>query len=143
MGSKSEFASSQFAAGFGCAASVFSAFSEGYGLDSGFAAKLACGLGGGCASGEICGAASGGVLVVSLKHGQEKTGDADAKANCHKNVVQFIRKFKEKNGALACRDMLKCDPTTEEGHKVYLNKRTTVCPAVVKNSADILEELGY
>ena len=143
MSSKSDFAKSQLASGFGCAASILSTFCEGYGLDAKVAVKLACGLGGGCAVGEVCGAVSGAVLVVSLKYGAETAGDAGAKSNCHDHVVQFHDKFKEKNGALTCRDLLGCDPTTEEGHAVYLEKRGTVCPALVKSSAEILEELGY
>ena len=143
MQSKSDFATSQLAQGFGCAASIFSAFCEDYGLDSKTGAKLACGLGGGCASGEICGAVSGAILVVGLKCGQETAADMDVKADCRARVVQFIEKFKEANNALTCRDLLGCDPTTQEGHAVYLEKRGSVCPAAVKSAAEALVELGY
>ena len=143
MQTKSEFAASQLAAGFGCAASVFSSFCEDYDLDVETALMLSCGLGGGCASGEICGAASGAILVVGLKYGQETAADMDAKANCRKHVEQFVEKFKEKNNALTCRDLLGSDPSTEEGHAIYLEKRGTVCPAAVKSAAETLVELGY
>ena len=143
MQSKSDFAAAQLAGGFGCAASVLLAFHDDYDLDTDTAARLACGLGGGCASGEICGAVSGAVLVVGLKYGQESAGDSGSKANCRARVRQFVERFREDNSALACRDLLGCDPTTEEGHAVYLEKRGTVCPAVVRSAVEILEELEY
>ena len=143
MDSKSEFATTQLAGGLGCAASVLLSFCEDYGLDSKKAARLACGLGGGCASGEICGAVSGAILVVGLKFGQETAEDMDAKTECRSHVKRFIEIFRENNNALTCRDLLGCDHTTEEGFAVYLEKRGTVCPALVKSAVEILEELGY
>ena len=143
MRSKSEFATTQLAGGLGCAASVLSAFCEDYGLDVKKAAKIACGLGGGCATGEVCGAVTGALLVVGLKFGQETVEDMDAKADCRAHVLNFISKFKETNSALTCRDLLGCDITTEEGFAVYLEKRGTVCPTLVKSAVEILEELGY
>lgn len=143
MSSKSEFAVSQVSGGFGCATSVLTSFCEDYDLETDTAARLTCGLGGGCALGEICGAVSGSLLVIGLKFGQETVGDAGAKANCRAHVVQFNEKFKENNGALTCRELLDCDPTTEEGHAIYLAKRETVCYGVVRNAVEILEELGY
>lgn len=143
MSTKSEKASAVFATGFGCAASVIQAFCEDYDLETQTAAKLACGFGGGCATGEICGAASGAIMVVGLRHGQSRTGDQEAKSNCHNHVVEFIDRFKKENNALTCRDLLGCDMNTEEGRAVYLVKRETLCPALVKSSASILAELGY
>ena len=131
------------AAGFGCAASVLSTFCEGYDLEQETALKLACGLGGGCAMGEICGAVSGAILVIGLKHGQDSVENSAAKANCHARVVQFIDKFKEKNNALTCNALLGCDTTTDEGFAIYLEKRGTVCPALVRDAVEILEELEY
>ena len=143
MSTKSEFAKSQLAGGFGCAASVLSTFCEDYDLDTEKAVMLACGLGGGCASGEICGAISGAVLVIGLKYGMKSLEDTEAKAKCHERVVQFIKDFKEKNKSITCNGLLECDTTTDEGFAVYLEKRGTVCPAFVKDSVEILEELGY
>ena len=143
MSLKSDTAVSHVSGGFGCAASVLQVFCEDYDLDTETAARLSCGLGGGCASGEICGAVSGAVLVVGLKFGQETAGDNAAKANCRAHVIEFIEEFKKINNALTCRDLLDCDPTTEEGRAVYLAKRETVCFGVVKNAVEILEKLDY
>lgn len=143
MSVKGDFAASQFAAGFNCSTSVFTSFCEDYDLETETAAKVACGFGGGCASGEICGAASGAIMVIGLKYGMDSIANLGAKSNCHAHVVEFLDKFKERNGALTCRDLLGCDPTTAEGQAIYLEKRGTVCPPLVQSSADILQELGY
>lgn len=143
MSKKSDIAAAHLAGGFGCATSVSLVFCEDYGLDAKKAAKLTCGLGGGCASGEVCGAVSGAVMVIGLKYGQEEAGDAETKAVCRAHVTQFIDKFKEQHKALACRDLLDCDTTTEEGFAIYLQKRGTVCVALVKSAVEILEEQGF
>lgn len=143
MSSKGDLAAAQFASGFNCSTSVFTAFCEDYDVETETAARIACGFGGGCASGEICGAVSGALMVIGLSHGQVSAADQGAKNNCHAHVVEFLDKFKEKNHAIACRDLLGCDPTTAEGREIYLAKRGTVCPPLVRGSADILSELGY
>lgn len=143
MSKKGDAAAANFASGFNCSTSVFTSFCEDYDVDVETAARVACGFGGGCAIGEICGAASGGIMVIGLKFGQESLENQGAKANCHAHVVQFLEKFKEKNSTVVCGELLGCDPTTEEGQAIYLAKRGTVCPPLVRGSAEILEELGY
>ena len=143
MSTKGDIAKARFASGFNCSTSVFTSFCEDYDLDEETAAKIACGLGGGCSSGEICGAVSGAVMVIGLKYGQESKENQGAKTNCYAHVDEFIDSFKEKQHVLTCRDLLGADPKTEEGHAVYLEKKVTICPGLVKCSADILEELGY
>ena len=143
MSSKGDAATARFASGFNCSTSVFTTYCEDYDLDEETAAKIACGFGGGCATGEICGAVSGAIMVVGLKHGQESPEDQGAKTNCHAHVVEFLDRFKERKNAVTCRDLLECDPTTEEGRAIYLAKRGTVCPGLVRCSAELLEELGY
>ena len=143
MGNKSELAAGQLEGGFTCSTSVLLPFCEDYDLDTDTAARLSCGFGGGCSSGELCGAAAGAVMVIGLKHGQESAGDAAAKANCRGHVTAFLEKFKEKNGALTCRDLLGCDTSTEEGFAIYQQKRGVVCFGAVRSAADILEESGF
>lgn len=143
MYTKSEIAEANIAGGFTCSTSVLLAFCEDYDLEADTAARLSCGFGGGCSSGEICGAASGAIMVIGLKHGQETAEDKAAKANCKSHVTQFIDEFKKEAGALTCRDLLGCDTSTEEGFAIYLEKRETVCFGAVKTAASILEESGY
>ena len=136
-----EVAEELFKSGFNCAASVLTGFCEEYDLDTELAMKLACGLGGGCGEGEICGAASAGVLVVGLKYGQYILGDQATKANCRAKTSQFIDAFKKKHGALTCRDLL---ADKQDGDDVEsVRERRRFCAGLVKSAVETLEELDY
>jgi len=139
---KKENAAELFHGGFNCAASVLASFCEDYDLDTELALKLACGLGGGFQSGEICGAVSAAILVVGLKYGQYVMEDLAAKANCRARASQIIEGFREKHGALTCRDLLGCDITTVEGRETALEKKP-FCAGLVGSAVELLEELGY
>ena len=138
---KCEIAEQFFTSGFNCGASVLTCFCEDYELDTELALKVAGGLGGGCTDGEICGAAAGGVLVVGLKHGPYIQGDKGSLANCHAKTAQFIEAFKQKNGALTCRDLLADKPEGADDESV--KERREFCLGLVKSSVEILEELEY
>ena len=138
---KCEMAEQFFGEGFNCGASVLACFCEDYDLDLELALKLAGGLGGGCTDGEICGAASGGVLAVGLKHGPYIKGDKGAKANCHAKTAQYIEAFKQKHGALTCRDLLEDKPKGDDEESV--RERRQFCLGLVKSAVETLEGLGY
>jgi len=139
---KKEHAEEMFHGGFNCATSVLVSFCEEYDLEPETAAKLACGLGGGCGVGDICGAVSGAVLVVGLKHGQYILEDSGAKRNCYAKTSQFIGSFKDRYGALTCRDLLRSGVTAEDDKEAELQKRS-FCSGLVGSCVEILEELGY
>ena len=138
---KSETAAHYFNGGFNCAAAVISGFCEDYDLDTELAVKLACGLGGGFGTGEICGAASAAVLVVGLKYGQNIHGDVGTKMNCYAKTTQLLDAFKEKYGAITCRDLLSSLAELEEDEA--MSERRRLCTGYVKDAVEILEELGY
>jgi len=145
MDTKQNLAIDRFHKGFNCAQAVISVFSAEYGLDEKTALKVAGGLGGGFRSGDICGAVSGAVMVVGLKHGHCDDGDTEAKANCAAKTTEFLSKFKEKNDSIICRDLLGVDTSTDEGRKEAMERNLfrTKCDGLVKDAISILEELGY
>jgi len=145
MSAKQESAISCLHSGFNCAQAVFTAFCEDYGLDKELALKVAGGLGGGCRSGEICGAASGAVLVVGMKHGQVDAGDVESKANCGAKTMEFLNLFRERNEAITCRDLLGVDTSTPEGRKLAQDRNLfrTICDDLVRHAVADLEGLGY
>jgi len=145
MKNKRDMATDTFSTGINCAASVFSAFCEDYGIGQEMARKLACGLGGGCRAGEVCGAVSGAALVVGLKHGQWLGEDKETKALCSDKTAEFIAAFKARQPALTCRDLLGVDVSTitpDERQELFQDKRH-ICVSAVGDAAAILEELGY
>jgi C_GCAxxG_C_C family probable redox protein len=129
---KSERAAGFFRAGCNCGQAVLAAFSEDYGITGETAMLLACGLGGGFRSGEMCGAAAASAMVIGLKHGNRNLEELDKKKECYGIIKAFMAQFKETNGALACRDILKRN--AELGQK---------CDVTVKNTAALLEKEGY
>ena len=138
MGEKVKKASESFGNGLNCAQSVFGAFCDRYGVTEETAVKIACGLGSGARSAELCGAVSGAVLVIGLKYGESKE-------MCNQKTEEFMKAFKDANNDIVCRNLLGCDITTPSGREkaVADNLFKTKCLDLVKSAADILEKLGY
>lgn len=143
MSTKSDASAENFLSGFNCAQAVFTAFCEKYGLNFETAAKLAGGMGGGFRFGQICGAASGGVLVIGLRHGASDPADKTSKAACNEKTKAFLEEFRKRNQSFICREILGCDISTPEGQAKAAPQFTTTCVDMVKSAVELLEELGY
>jgi len=145
MSKKCDQAVELFNSGFNCCQAVLAVFCEGYGLDRTTALKLACGFGGGVRSGEICGAASGAVMVIGLKTGHCEAADMAAKSNCYAKTVQFLDAFRARNRSVVCREILGCDISTKAGYAKAHSAGLfgTTCVDMVAGAVEILERLGY
>jgi C_GCAxxG_C_C family probable redox protein len=133
-----------FMSRFTCSAAVFSTFSNDLGLDPDTAKKIACGFGAGISkTGNICGAVSGGIMVIGLKYGMTRAGDEAATEKTRALTRQFIREFTARNGSINCTELLGHDMSMPDGYTaakdsgLFLSK----CPALVRDSADILEKI--
>lgn len=142
---RSEQAIAKFVSGFNCAQSVLFSFCDELGLDKDKALKLACGFGAGMGrKGEVCGAVSGGVMVISAKYGRGENDERKATEITYAKVRELMNQFSEKHGSYICRELLNdCELTTEEGQKQfkesdYLNK---ICKPCVKSVVEILESI--
>ncbi len=95
------------ARGFNCCQCVLAAFGDLTGLDEQTALDLGGGFGGGAGTGELCGAISGAVMVLGLLTPVDPSDPVGSK----KRTVALSRKvqerFKERFGALRCRELLK------------------------------------
>jgi len=93
--------------------------------------------------GETCGAVTGAFMVIGLKHGKIKADDNEAKAKTYELVQKFARTFKDKYGSLHCNELVGFDLSTEEGllNARNENKFKTVCPFLVQDATEIVEEL--
>ncbi|GAP21588.1 C-GCAxxG-C-C family protein [Leptolinea tardivitalis] len=133
--------------GFGCAQSVISVFCEELGVDPVIGQKMALGMGGGIGrSGEVCGALSGGVMVLGLKNGVSSM-DGEANKTVKEKVYdldqEFLKEFKERNGAIRCNDILGFDMNDPEARTVAKEKGifSRVCNGCIQNSVEILEKM--
>ena len=142
--SKAKEANKQFEKGFSCAPSVFSTYSEQFGLEKELALKIACGFGGGIGrTGRTCGAVTGAVMVIGLKHGQADVTDEESRQETHKLVKKFIDKFTGLHGSVECRELIGYDLSNPA--EFELAKESGVvekkCHGFVYDAARILEDV--
>ncbi len=145
MATQSEKAKALFDSGFNCAQSVVAVFSEKYGLSKSHALKVASGFGGGLRCGEVCGAAAGAAMVIGLRDGQFVSYDKETKQFCNEKTVEFMRRFREANQSIVCRDLLGIDISTDENRAKAAEQGLfkTVCVDMVTSAVVILEAMGY
>ena len=131
-------AADYYAGGLYCSQAILSAFCSKYGLDKGTAQRISFGLNSGFRCAEVCGAVSGAVLVIGLKHG-------DAKEAGNAKTLEYMNRFKEKHGSVTCRDLLGCDISTPDGRENALKQNlfATRCVDLVQDAAQLLVDLGY
>jgi C_GCAxxG_C_C family probable redox protein len=131
-----------FLNGLTCSQALLTVFGEPYGIGSELAQKLGMPLGGGMARlGRTCGAVTAAVLVLGLATDGEDKGEA--KRIAFSSVQEFFRRFETLHGTTECKSLLGADISTEEGMNKIKDEKlfTTVCPAFVRDAANILEEL--
>ena len=142
--SKPDCALSFFRQGFSCSQAVAAAFAADYGLDKETALRLSQGFGGGIARrADWCGALTGAILVIGLKHGRVRPEDAAARDKTYALVRDLIARFTARHGQVKCRDLLGWDLGTAEGQKKVdeLRLHQTRCEDFVRDAARILEEI--
>ena len=145
MSTRSDRATEKFLSGYNCAQSVLWSFSEDVRLDPEIALKIACGFGAGMGRRqEVCGAVTGGIMVLGLMHGRGARQDRTATEKTYAQTQELMRRFEARHGTFNCRQLLDgCDLATEEGRKAVqdrdlLNRTCKVC---VQTVVGILEEM--
>lgn len=146
MTSKSDLASEKFDAGYNCAQAVIFAFCDELGLDKDLALKLTTGLGGGMGHlQEVCGAVTGGILVLGAIHGRADGAPRAATELTYAKTRELITRFKGLHGTCLCGELLpNCDLNTPAGQQKFKeqNLRNTICMHCVRDAVRIVEELS-
>ncbi|MCX5636964.1 MAG: C-GCAxxG-C-C family protein [Planctomycetota bacterium] len=145
MNNKSEIAVAKFLKGYNCAQAIIYAFSDDLGMDKNTALKIACGFGAGMGrKQEVCGAVTGGIMVIGLKYGRGENDDRKVMDLAYVKVRSLMDRFSEKHGTFICRKLVgECELTTDEGQKQYREKDLLhkVCGPCVGTVAEILEDI--
>jgi C_GCAxxG_C_C family probable redox protein len=133
-----------FKEGFSCSQAVLAAFAADEGLDRELALKISQPFGGGIARmADWCGAVTGALMVIGLRHGRTRAADIAARDKTYDLVRQFVKEFTARRGAVRCRDLLGCDIGTAAGAKEAEDRRVhdNLCPGLIADAVEILEKL--
>jgi len=143
--SRSEIAIKKFSEGYNCSQSVLYAFCDYLSLDRDLALRMSCGFGAGMGrKQEVCGAITGGILVISTKFGR---GDLDVRKSTeltYKKTRKLLDRFAEKHDTYLCRKLINgCELQTDDGQKQFKDKNllNKVCKPCVESVIEILENL--
>ena len=134
-----------FLAGYNCSQAVFCAFCDETGLRVEDAAKLSSSFGGGMGRlREVCGTVSGALLALGMLRGYSDPQDPAAKAAHYRLVQEYARRFRERNGSIVCRELLKDVPVSTGGAPeprtpAFYARRP--CLRLVGEAAAILDEI--
>lgn len=141
---KAEEARRQFEEGFHCAPAVLSTYSEQLGLEKALALRIACGFGGGIGrTGKTCGAVTGALMAIGLKHGQVTLADEQSSQRTYALVREFIDRFTALHSSIECRELIGYDLSDSgelslaRGSGIFRSK----CPNFVYDAAHILEDV--
>ena len=105
-----------FLEGYNCAQAVACAFGDVTGLTLDQAARMASSFGGGMGRlREVCGTVSGALLVMGILKGYADPRDPELKKAHYRLVQEYARRFREENGTIICRELLKDVQTTPGG----------------------------
>jgi C_GCAxxG_C_C family probable redox protein len=133
-----------FSGNCNCCQSIILTYGPQFGLEKDVGIRMGTGFAGGLARhGEVCGAVSGAIIIIGLAHGMKNENDIESRDKTFELVNDFIKRFKEKNESIICRELLDCDLGTPEGRCQAKENGLfkTHCPNFVRNAAEILEEL--
>ena len=131
-----------FLSGYNCAQAVAVAFHEEMGLTESQAAKMASAFGGGMGRmREVCGAVSGMLFVLGTLYGYDTPGDDVSKKCLYGQVQALAGKFREENGSIVCREILKnppSDPNPTPRTAEFYARRP--CAKMVMTAAGLMEK---
>jgi C_GCAxxG_C_C family probable redox protein len=93
---------------------------------------------------EVCGAVTGGILTLGLKHGRGEGQDRASTEATYGKVRDLMSRFEAKHGTCICRTLLNgCDLNTAEGQRYFkendlLNKTCKECVRTVVETVEAI-----
>jgi C_GCAxxG_C_C family probable redox protein len=132
-----------FKEGLNCAQALLLTCGPQFGLDRVDTVRIAGAFGSGMGMGETCGAVTGALMVIGMKHTKLNGSSLFSKDKTEEFTREFVARFKARNETSVCRELLGCKVSSFEGLKTakkdkHFKKR---CPTFVRDAAEILEEI--
>ena len=90
---------------------------------------------------ETCGAVTGALMVIGLKHGKSNTEEEHLKQISYDLVRKFTGMFEARNKTIKCRDLIGIDISTKEGLEKAreMGLFTSLCAKHVQDAVEITE----
>ena len=142
--SKADKAVALFLEGFSCSQAILVTYGVDLGIKRETALRISDSFGGGMGRmGKTCGAVTGAVMVIGLKHGRVYPEDQSAKDRTVAIVQQFVKRFEAIHHCHTCKDLLGCSINTKEktAKAAETGVFDRVCPTAVRTAAELLEEM--
>jgi C_GCAxxG_C_C family probable redox protein len=132
--------------GFNCAESVLQVFLDKWSkyFRLGVTSSAATAFGGGIGrTGNICGALSGGLIVIGLAVGRTDAKDDEGKQKAYSAARDLLHRFNERWGTVTCRELIQCDLSTEEGMSKYREQKLheTKCGPIVRETTKTVKNI--
>ncbi len=114
-----------------CSESVLLAMADYWGIQNPLIPRIATPFRGGlCGTQQVCGAVSGGLMVIGIRLGRD-SGAEDGKA-CGEKGKEFMNWVKAEHGGLSCLELTGLDFSDDEQHKKFVAEgRNAVCVPLV------------
>lgn len=133
-----------FCDGASCSQAILTSFAERFNLDKEIAFKLGSGFSGGMGrQGRMCGAVTGGIMVLGLAYGGVSGDDINNRNITIEKTAEFIKRFENVYGTTQCKELISYDLADLEQRKEASEKGVfkEICPPFVENAAKILQEM--
>lgn len=144
MSSNADEAVKMLCEGFNCAQAILTCCGKGLPIDRDTALAVAGPFGAGMGkTGKTCGAVTGALMVIGLKHPRLDPKDDESKQVTIRLTRELMARFEARNGSIVCKDLLGCDLSTPEGVEKFkaLDLIHRVCHKAVRDAAEILNEI--
>lgn len=129
---------------FNCSQAIFVAFRDVERLDEQTALKLGTMFGAGVAcTGGTCGAVTGALMALSMKHGRGDVASVDAKTKTYQLGRAFMDEFRKQHGSCICQELLGMNIGVPENmaKAQAMGLFQTQCYELVKSAAQILDRM--
>jgi C_GCAxxG_C_C family probable redox protein len=130
--------------GFLCSEAVLMAIGDLLGFKSDAIPRIATGFGAGIGRrGEVCGAASGGVMGLGLRFGRDTVEGDEGERRPYWYAAEFMDGFRAWCGGVRCRDLLVLDLSRPEDVEEYHRRGCwdTRCRELIETAAGLAHDL--
>ncbi len=139
-----EKAAARFLEGYNCAQSVLLTMFEHWNGENELIPKIATAFGGGIGRcGSVCGALTGGVMALGIKHGTNKPS-LEKRLKANELAQKFFKRFEKQHGSVLCRELIGYDLSVpeelEEARKAKVFEEK--CINFVRKTVETLLELS-